>query len=143
MKTLIIVRFAFLVAQTLSAQVPEVPVEKKAAAVDNITMAIVSGNTVLHTSGALLLSDLIRESYLESSDASKVMIPLLKFLENGKTDQERIAAAVALYQLGNEVGIYRLRGVAIFDSNEKVAEVCRNLYVTYHKLHRTEYLVSF
>jgi len=71
------------------------------------------------------------------------MIPLLKLLNDGKTDEERIAAAVALYQLGNPIGIYRLRGVAVFDDNEKVAMVCKNLYYTYHKLHGTEYLVSF
>jgi len=143
MKTLIIVLFALFAVQTLSAQVTEFPVEKKSAIVDNLTTAIVSENNGLHTSGALVLSDLINESYLESSDASKAMIPLLQLLNNGKTDKERIAAAVALYQLGNPIGIYRLRGVAVFDDNEKVATVCKNLYYTYHKLQGTEYLIRF
>ena len=88
------------------------------------------------------MSELITESYLESGDASKAMIPLLKLLKNGKTDGERIAAAVALYQLGNPIGIYQLRGVAVFDDNEKVATACKNLYYTYHKLQGTEYLVN-
>ncbi len=143
MKTLIIVLFALFAVQTLSAQVTEFPVEKKSAIVDNLTTAIVSEDTGLHTSGALVLSDLINESYLESSDASNAMIPLLRLLNNGKTDEERIAAAVAIYQLGNPIGIYRLRGVAVFDDNEKVATVCKNLYYTYHKLQGTEYLVRF
>jgi len=143
MKTVIIVLFTLIAVQTLSAQVTEFPVEKKSAIVDNLTVAIVSENPGLHTSGALVLSDLIIESYLEGSDASKAMIPLLQLLKNGKTDEERIAAAVALYQLGNAIGIYQLRGVAVFDDNEKVATVCKNLYYTYHKLHGTEYLVSF
>jgi hypothetical protein len=143
MKTLIIVLFALFAVQTVSAQVIEFPVEKKSAIVDNLTTAIVSENTGLHTSGALVLSDLINESYLESSDASKAMIPLLQLLNNGKTEEERIAAAVALYQLGNPIGIYQLRGVAVFDDNENVATVCKNLYYTYHKLQGTEYLVSF
>lgn len=143
MKTLITLLFALLVVQSLSAQVTEFPGEKKSAIVDNLTVGIESDNAGLHTSAALVMYDLISESYLESSDASEAMVPLLKLLNNGKNNEERIAAAVALYQLGNPVGIYRLRGVAVFDDNEKVAMVCKNLYYTYHKLHGTEYLVTF
>lgn len=143
MKTLITVILTLLVVQSLSAQAPEFPADKKSAIVDNLTVGIESENTGLHTSSALVMYDLISESYLEISDASKAMIPLLKLLNEGKTDEERIAAAVALYQLGNPIGIYRLRGVAVFDDNEKVSTVCKNLYVTYHKLHGTEYLISF
>ena len=142
MKTLITVFLTLLVVHSLSAQTPEFPAEKKSAIVDNLTIGIESENSGLHTSSALVMYDLINAAYLESSDASKAMIPLLKLLNEGKTEEERIAAAVALYQLGNPMGIYRLRGVAIFDDNEKVATVCKNLYVTYHKLHGTEYLVT-
>jgi hypothetical protein len=142
MKTLITLLFALLVVHTLSAQVTEFPAERKSAIVDNLTMGIESDNTGLHTSASLVMYDLINESYLESSDASKAMIPLLKILNEGKTDEERIAAAVALYQLGNPIGIYRLRGVAVFDNNERVATICKNLYVSYHKLHGTEYLIT-
>jgi hypothetical protein len=142
MKTLLTVFLTLLVVHSLSAQITEFPAEKKSAIVDNLTVGIESDNSGLHTSAALVMYDLINNSYLESSDASKAMIPLLKLLNEGKTNQERIAAAVALYQLGNPVGIYCLRGVAVFDDNEKVATVCKNLYVTYHKLHGTEYLIS-
>jgi len=90
-----------------------------------------------------VLFDLINENYLEKNDASKSMIPLLNMLENGQTDDERIAAAVALYELGNGIGIYRLRGVAIFDDNKRVSTICKNLYYSYHKLHGTEYLINF
>jgi len=143
MKTIMTLLFALLVVHTLSAQVSEFPAEKKSAIVDNLTVGIESDNTGLHTSAALVMYDLINESYLKSDDASKAMVPLLKLLKNGKTNEERIAAAVALYELGNPIGIYRLRGVAVFDDNEKVATVCKNLYYTYHKLHGTEYLASF
>jgi hypothetical protein len=143
MKTLISVFLAFIVVQTLSAQSSAFSAEKKSAVVDNLTLAIKSDNTGLQTSGALVLSDLISDSYLERSDASLAMIPLLKMLKEGKTDEERIIAAVALYQLGNNIGIYSLRGVAVFDDNEKVASICKNLYYSYHKLHGTEYLVTY
>jgi hypothetical protein len=143
MKTLLTLFFSLLVVQTLSAQEPEFPDNKKSLIVDNLTVGIKSENSGLHTSAALVIYELINESYLESNDASKAMIPLLKLLKNGKTEEERIAAAMALFQLGNPIGIYQLRGVAVFDDNEKVATVCKNLYYSYHKLHHTEYLVSF
>lgn len=142
MKTIIIVLLGFFGAQTLSAQVTEFPVEKKSAILDNLTVGIKSDNTGVHTSATFVLSDLIREGYLDAGDASKALIPLLKLLNSGKTDEERIAAAVALYQLGNEIGIYRLRGVAAFDNNERVAQVCKNLYYSYHILNGTEYLLK-
>lgn len=143
MKTLLTVFFSLLVVQSLSAQVFEFTAEEKSAVVDNLTVGIKSPNTGLHTSAALIMYALINESYLEGDDASKALIPLLKLLREGKTDEERIAAAVALYQLDNAIAIYRLRGVAVSDKNEKVARVCKNLYYSYHKLHGTEYLVSF
>jgi HEAT repeat protein len=143
MKTLLTLFFSLLVVQTLSAQEPEFPDNKKSLIVDNLTVGIKSENSGLHTSAALVIYELINECYLESDDASKAMIPLLKLLKNGKTEEERIAAAMALFQLGNPIGIYQLRGVAVFDDNEKVATVCKNLYYSYHKLHHTEYLVSF
>jgi hypothetical protein len=64
-------------------------------------------------------------------------------VEVAKTEEERLAAAVALYQIGSPIAIYQLRGVGLFDENKKVALVCKNLYYTYHTLHSTEYLVSF
>jgi HEAT repeat protein len=143
MKTLTVVLLALLISATLLAQVTEFPVEKKFAIVDNLNNGIVSENTGLHTSAALVLYDLINGSYLQSDDASRAMIPLLEMLDNGKTDEERIAAALALYKLGNKIGIYRLRGVAIYDDNEKVAKVCKNLYYSYHKLNGTEYFLDF
>ena len=142
MKTFIIAVVMLFTVQMVSAQ--EVfSEEKKSLIVDNLERAIVSENTGLHTSGALVLSELIYDSYLDKDDASEVMIPLIKLLKNGETEEERIAAAVALYQLGNSVGIYQLRNVGVFDSNEKIATICKNLYYTYHKLNGTEYLVSF
>jgi len=143
MKTLISVLLTLFSVQTLLAQASEFSTEQKSAIVNNLIVGIESDNTGLHTSSAIVMHDLINEAYLQNSDASKAMIPLLKLLNNGKTDEERIAAAVALYEIGNPVGIYRLRGVAVFDDNVKVATVCKNLYYTYHKLHGTEYLVSF
>jgi HEAT repeat protein len=126
-----------------SAQTEQFTAEKKSAVVDNLTVGINSSNNGLRTSSANVMYDLIDENYLQSNDASKSMIPLLNMLENGETEEVRIAAAVALFKLGNGIGIYRLRGVAKYDKNPRVSGVCKNLYYSYHKLNGTEYLINF
>lgn len=143
MKTLMFVLLTLFVIPIVSAQTESFPEEKKSLIVDNLNVGINSSSPTLRSSSAEVLFDLINENYLQTDDASKSMIPLLNMLENGKTDDERIAAAVALYKLGNGIGIYRLRGVAIFDDNKRVSTICKNLYYTYHKLNGTEYLVNF
>jgi len=143
MKTLITVLVAFLLVPFVSAQTEQFSEEKKSEIVDNLDVGIKSNNYGLRTSSADVLYDLINKDYLESGDASKAMIPLLIMLEKGQTDEERISAALALFKLGNNIGIYRLRGVAIFDDNERVSKICKNLYYSYHKLHGTEYLIDF
>jgi hypothetical protein len=143
MKTLIIVAMTLVLVSFVSAQTTQFPKEKKSEIVDNLNVGINSTNIGLRTGSANVLFDLINENYLEKDDASKSMIPLLNMLENGRTDDERIAAAVALYKLGNGIGIYRLRGVAIYDNNKRVSTICKNLYYTYHKLNGTEYLINF
>jgi HEAT repeat protein len=134
MKTTVIVLFIIFAAQSLFAGAPELQRDNKSKAVDNLIAGIESGNTGLHSSSALVLADLINRAYLKSSDASKAIIPLLRLLSNGKTDEERIAAALALYHLGSKIGIKRLRYIAEFDDCERVAKVCRNLYYSYHHL---------
>lgn len=143
MNTLVIVLVAFLLVPFVSAQTEQFSIEKKSAIVDNLNVGIKSDNYGLRVGSADVLFDLINQSYLESKDASKAMIPLLIMLEKGLTDEERISAAVALFKLGNSIGIYRLRGVAIFDDNERVSKICKNLYYSHHKLHGTEYLIDF
>ncbi len=143
MKTLLIVLMAFILVPFVSAQTEQFPQDQKSVIVENLNVGIKSDNYGLRTSSANVLFDLINESYLQSEDASKSMIPLLIMLENGKTDEERIAAALALFKLGNRIGIYRLRGVAIFDDNARVSTICKNLYYSYHKLNGTEYLIDF
>lgn len=142
MKNLVVIFLTLVLIPLATITAGDLNKEKKSAAVDNLTVGITSDNSGLRTSSANVLSNLITDTYLEDSDARKAMIPLLEMLDKGKTDCERIAAAVALYKLGNSIGIYRLRGVALFDDNEKVSTVCKNLYYTFHKLNGTEYLID-
>ena len=143
MKSLMTVLVSLLFLLTGLAQEVEFSAEKKSVIVDNLTNGIVADNSGLNASSANVLYDLIDYRYLESDNCSKAMIPLLRLLNNGETDEVRIAAAFALYKLGNSIGIYRLRGVAIFDENEKVSSICKNLYYSYHKINGTEYFLNF
>lgn len=142
MKTLFMLLMLMLPVSVVFSQSENLSSTQKSEIVDNLNVGINSDNNGLRTSSADVLSDLVNDKYLDKSDASKSMIPLLIMLENGKSDEERISAALALYNLGNPIGIYRLRGVAVYDNNEKVSTVCKNLYYTYHKLNGTEYLVD-
>lgn len=142
MKTLLIVLIAFVLVPVALPQTV-LSSDQKSGAVDNLTEGIKSNNYGLRVSSSNVLFDLIHNTYIKSEDASIAMIPLLVMLENGQTDEERISAALALFNLGNSIGIYRLRGVAIFDDNERVSKICKNLYYSYHKLNGTEYLIDF
>lgn len=142
MKTLFMLLMLMLPVSVVFSQSENLSSTQKSEIVDNLNVGINSDNNGLRTSSADVLSDLVNDKYLDKSDASKSMIPLLMMLENGKSDEERISAALALYNLGNPIGIYRLRGIAVYDNNEKVSTVCKNLYYTYHKLNGTEYLVD-
>jgi hypothetical protein len=142
MKTLLFVLIAFVLVPVALPQTV-LSSDQKSGAVDNLTEGIKSNNYGLRVSSSNVLFDLIHNTYIKSEDASIAMIPLLVMLENGQTDEERISAALALFNLGNSIGIYRLRGVAKFDDNERVSKICKNLYYSYHKLNGTEYLIDF
>ena len=143
MKSLMMVLFSFLFVFTSLAQDVQFSDDEKSTVVDNLTNGIEADNNGLNASSANVLYDLIADEYLESDDGDKAMIPLLKLLKRGETDETRIAAALALYKLGNGIGIYRLRGVAQFDENENVSSVCKNLYYSYHKINGSEYFLNF
>ena len=143
MKTLLVVLISFFFFLSALAQDVNFSAEKKSVIVDNLKNGIEIDNNGLNASSAEVLYNLVNQGYIKSGDASKTMIPLLNLLNNGKTDEVRIAAALALYKLGNGIGIYRLRDVAIFDNDKKVRTVCKNLYYAYHTLNGTEYFLDF
>ena len=109
MKTLTLFVLMLLPISLIVPQAQTFSTEKKSSIVDNLTTGIESENAGLREGSANVLSDLIADSYLKPGDASRSMIPLLVMLENGNTDEERIAAALALFDLGHPIGIYRLR----------------------------------
>lgn len=143
MKTLMVVLFSLSFLLTALAQDVKFSAEKKSLIVDNLTIGIKYDNSGLNASSADVLFNLINEKYLESSDASRTLIPLLRLLDKSHNEEVRIAAALALYKLGNSIGIFRLKCVAKSDDNEKLRTICKNLYYTYHKLNGSEYYIDF
>jgi hypothetical protein len=145
MKTLvsILLLSSLMVAPLLAAGADLAKTTNKSAVVQSLNLGIKSDNEGLRTSAAVIIKQVIDNSLIKPADFSSSLIPLLRMLENGKTEDERIAAAVALLSLDNSIGIYRLRGSARFDESEKVRSVSKNLYYFYHTSHHSTYFLDF
>ncbi len=145
MKTLasILLLSSLLIAPILAAGADLTPSTNKSEIVENLVAGINSDNEGLRTSSAVVITEVIDNSIASPEDFSPSLIPLLKMLNEGTTEMERIVAAVALYSLADGIGIYRLRGSARFDDSEKVRAVSKNLYYAYHTLHHSQYFLDF
>ncbi len=145
MKTLvsILLLSSLMIAPLLAAGAELTKSSNKSAIVENLMSGIESDNEGLRVSSAIVMTEVIENAIVKPDDFSATLIPLLKMLDYGNTDEERIAAAVALYNIDSGIGIYRLRGSAKFDSSEKVRTVSKNLYHTYHTLNHSTYFLDF
>ncbi len=145
MKTLVLILLlsSLMFAPLLAAGADRAPSTDKSAIVQSLVNGISSENDGLRTSAAVVMKEVIDRAIVQPEDFSGSLIPLLKMLDTGRTDDERIAAAVALYSLDNGIGIYRLRGSARFDNSEKVRTVSKNLYYSFHTLHHSKYFLDF
>lgn len=65
--------------------------------------------------------------FLAEYRLSGAVKPLIEILKNDKVEQLRMAAAVALMQLGNNDGIEAVKEASIYDGSEKVAKFCEQL----------------
>ncbi len=88
----------------------------------NMLAGIKSDNTGLQTSCAYFLGEM-------KSDRS--MIPLLKLVTNGKTEEARIIAALSLYKIESNIGMYRLKHLAESDESELARRVFERIYNIY------------
>ena len=89
---------------------------------NNYLAGLNSDNVGLRTSSAYFLGEM---------KSHKAVIPLLKLLKNGETEESRIVAALSLYKIGSGIGIYRIKGLAETDKSEKVKRVMNRLLKTY------------
>ena len=115
---------------------------KKENAVNNLTSGLSSENPGLRVSSALILGQLIDIKFVEGENTSKALFPLMKMLNKGISDEERIAAALALYKIGDNRGIYKLKTSAKFENSKRVQDICYKLYYEFHKQNGTEYLIG-
>jgi len=89
----------------------------------NMLAGIKSDNTGLQTSCAYFLGEM---------KSDRAMIPLLKLVTNGKTEEARIIAALSLYKIESKIGMYRLKKLS--EANEK-SELVRKVFDRLYKVY--------
>ncbi len=88
----------------------------------NMLAGIKSDNTGLQTSCAYFLGEM---------KSDRAMIPLLKLVTNGETEESRIIAALSLYKIESKIGMYRLKGLSQTDESKLARKVFDRLYKIY------------
>ncbi len=70
--------------------------------------------------------------FLGEIESQKAVIPLMKMLRSGETEQERLIAALSLVKIGDERGIYLVKRRAEFCKCERTRRLCKNLYYAFY-----------
>ena len=89
---------------------------------DNMLLGIKSDNNGLQTSSAYFLGEM---------KSDRAMIPLLRLVRNGETEEARIIAALSLYKIESNIGMYRLKYLAESDESELARRVFGKIYKRY------------
>ena len=63
--------------------------------------------------------------------SKKAVLPLLAMLRDGKTDEERIIAALSLMKIGDAQGVYMVSRAAKFNDSGRVRYICEKFYNGY------------
>ena len=69
--------------------------------------------------------------YLGERKSSKAVIPLMSILKSDKSPEARVMAALSLFKIGDERGIYAIKQAVKFDDNEWVKKMCNIFYQMY------------
>jgi len=69
--------------------------------------------------------------YLGERKSNKAVIPLMNILHKDKSPEARIMAALSLFKIGDERGIYAIKQAVQFDDNEWVKKMCNIFYQMY------------
>ena len=88
----------------------------------NMLVGIKTDNTGLKTSCAYFLGEM---------KSDRAMIPLLRLVTNGKTEEARIIAALSLYKIKSKIGMYRLKHLVETDESELARRVFDRIYNKY------------
>jgi len=101
-------------------------------AIANLLIGLKSDNAGLRESCASVLGQL---------HASEAVIPLMDMLHTSDTESERVVAALALCQIGDDRGTYAVKGAARFDGDETVRQRCAWFYNEYVQPGSFEFVV--
>jgi HEAT repeat protein len=85
----------------------------------NLIVGVQSDNLGLRTSAAQMLGDL---------RSKKAVFALMGMLNNDTDERGRIAAALALYKIGDNIGIYSVKQTARLDDSGRVRKLCALFY---------------
>lgn len=86
---------------------------------NNLLVGLNTDNQGLQVSCAFFLGELKSE---------KAVIPLLKMLKSGKTEEERIIAALSLSKIQTERALFAVKQRIKFDDSERVQRLCELFY---------------
>jgi hypothetical protein len=115
----LVLLFNFTVLTFASSTITD---EKYRQVEDNLLNGINNDNLGLQVSCAYFLGEMKSE---------RAIIPLLKMLKNGDTEEERIIAAVSLSKIKSELGIFAVKQRIKFDESERVQRLCEIFYNNY------------
>lgn len=80
---------------------------------------LTSDNEGVQTSAAVFLG------YLKSE---KAVLPLMKLMRDGNSDEARIIAALSLVRIGKEQGVYMVGRTSLFNSSDRVRKIAEKFY---------------
>ena len=89
---------------------------------DNLLVGINTDNRGLQVSCAYFLGEMQSE---------RAIIPLLKLLKSGETEEERIIAALSLAKIKSERGLFAIKQRIKFDDSKRVQRLCEIFYTNH------------
>jgi hypothetical protein len=101
-----------------------VPTFKKEAVEANLLKGVESANFGLRTSAAAMLGDI---------RSSQAVIPLMRMLRTESDERARVVAALALFKIGDPVGIYAVKMTGQLDDNARVKKLCKLFNVVFEQ----------
>ncbi len=134
--------FAIVILLVISLKAENISGAKKENVIKNLSVGLSSENRGLRVSSALVLGQLFDAKYLNGENSNAVLFPLMTMLNKGNSDEERIAAALALFKVGDNRGIYKLKGSAKYDDSKRVKDICYKLYYEFNMQNGTGYLLN-
>ena len=115
----VVLILAFSITSLASTKVTE---EKYRQIEDNLLVGINSENVGLQISCAYFLGEM---------QSDRALIPLLKMLKSGETEEQRIIAALSLAKLKSDRGLFAVKRGIEFDDSKRVQRLCEIFYNDY------------